>query len=503
MKIINKFVSKITNRRLKQIDFFKNNPFEVQNLLFKELIETAKYTDFGKTHNFKNIGTDIIKFDKNVPIRTYEQFSPFIDRVQKGEKNVLWPTDIKWFAQSSGTTSSKSKFIPLSKESMELCHFRGGKDVIAIYSAMHPDFNFFSGKTLGIGGSRQLSNFNNELYYGDLSALLIENMPFWITLFRTPDKTISLMPEWEEKIARMADITSKTNVTNLAGVPSWTLVLLKKILEITGKTDISEVWPNLELFVHGGVSFIPYREEYKRLISSSNMHYLETYNASEGFFGIQDDFTKDDMLLMLDYGIFYEFIPFENINDETPITYTLEDIELNKNYAMIITTNGGLWRYMIGDTVKFTSKFPYKIKITGRTKHYINTFGEELIIDNAEKALKDASLATGALIREYTAAPIYMKTDSKGAHEWLIEFSKMPNSIENFIDELDSSLKSLNSDYEAKRYKDMNLQRPVLRIAKEGMFYEWLKEKGKLGGQNKIPRLANNRDYIDELLKVL
>jgi hypothetical protein len=501
MKIINKLVLKITNKRLIQIDFFKENPYEVQNKTLKELIGLGKATEFGVNHNFNLINGDYNNFVKNIPIRNYDELKPYIERMMKGEKNVLWQDSVKWFAQSSGTTSDKSKFIPISKESMELCHFRGGKDVIIMNLNLFPDSKFLFGKTLGIGGSKKISNFNNELFFGDLSALLIDNMPIWINILRTPEKSVALMSEWEEKIDKMAKITSKTNVTNIAGVPSWTLVLMKKILEITGKSDISEIWPNLELFVHGGVSFIPYRNEFKKIISSPGMKYMETYNASEGFFGIQDDFSTDDMLLMLDYGIFYEFVPFENINDENPVAYPLESVELNKNYAMIITTNGGLWRYMIGDTVKFTSKNPYKIKITGRTKHYINAFGEELIIDNAEKALKIACEKTGALIKEYTAAPVFMNQNSTGAHEWLIEFSKKPENIILFTEILDTALKSLNSDYEAKRYKNLNLQMPIVNIAEEGVFYNWLKEKGKLGGQNKIPRLSNDRSYINELLK--
>ncbi len=504
MKIINKLVSKITLKRLNQIDYFRKNPGEVQNNMFFNLLNTAENTHFGKQYNFRKAyeKKSLNLFKKNVPLCNYEDIYPYINKIRKGDKNILWPTEIKWFAQSSGTTSSKSKFIPVSKESMEINHFRAGKDVICIYTDLVPETKVLKGKVLAIGGSQQINSFNNDQYYGDISAVLIKNLPLWANFLRTPNKATALMPEWEEKIETMAGKTIKTNVTNISGVPSWTLVLIKKIFEITGKSDLMDVWPNLELFVHGGVSFTPYREEYKSVIKSPSMNYLETYNASEGFFAIQDDFSSNDMLLMLDYGIFYEFIPVENVHAENPNTYTIEEVELNKNYAIVISTNGGLWRYIIGDTVIFTSKYPYKIKITGRIKHFINAFGEELIIDNAEKALRMACKNTKALIKEYTAAPIYMNNNSTGGHEWLIEFTKKPNDLTEFSKLLDDSLKNINSDYEAKRHKNMTLKEPKINIAKDGVFYKWLKSKGKLGGQFKIPRLSNNRDYIDELLKL-
>ena len=504
MGLINKIVSKVTSKRLQQIDFYRKNPEEVQNNVLFDLINKAQNTEFGIEHNFSNIvkNKSLSDFRKNIPLSHYEDLQPYVDRIIKGERNLLWQGENKWFAVSSGTTSSKSKYIPISKDSLELCHFRGGRDIMAMYSAMFPETDVFKGRILAVGGSQQVNSFGSKQYYGDLSAVLLENMPLWLKFLRTPSHSTVLMSEWEEKIEKMAKETIKTRVTNISGVPSWTLVLLKRILEITGKNNLIDVWPNLELFVHGGVSFTPYRNEYKKIIQSSSMNYLEIYNASEGFFAIQDDLKDPGMLLTLDNGVFYEFIPPENILDENPKSYTVEDVEIGKNYAIVISTNAGLWRYVIGDTVKFTSKHPHKIVITGRIKHFINAFGEELIIDNAENALKIACDKTGATIKEYTAAPIFMKENSTGGHEWLIEFNQKPDNFENFCKILDDSLKAVNSDYEAKRHKNMALQTPVIHIAKDGVFYKWLAGRGKLGGQNKIPRLANNRDYIEPLLEL-
>jgi hypothetical protein len=503
MKIINKIVNKVTQKRIQQIDYFKNNPAEVQLNTLKSLLQSAKDTEFGREHNFEKI----IKkhcydcFFEYVPIRDYEAISYYIEKIRKGKQNILWNTPIKWFAVSSGTTGSNSKFIPVSKEALELCHFRGGKDIIAMYSNLFPDTKIVKSKSLVIGGSQQINSLNNKQYYGDLSAVIIDNLPIWTHFLRTPNKDVALMPEWEAKLEKMAEQSLKENVTSITGVPSWTLVLLKHILEITGKKSIQDVWPEFEVFFHGGVSFNPYRSEYKKIMPEAT-RYVETYNASEGFFGIQDDLSSDDMLLMLDLGIYYEFIPVEQVDNENPQVFTISQVEKEVNYAMIISTNGGLWRYIIGDTVKFTSLHPHKIKITGRIKHFINAFGEELIIDNAEKALKAASEKTNAHIREYTAAPIYMSDDSTGGHEWIIEFSKQPDDFQQFSDQLDRMLKEVNTDYASKRYKDLTLKKPVIHIAKAGLFYEWLKEKGKLGGQNKVPRLSNTREYIDQLLEL-
>jgi hypothetical protein len=501
MPIINSIVSWLNVKRNYQIEFFKKYPVDVQKETLFKLLNKAKDTEWGLKYDYKSI-TSVGKYKERVPLQDYESLKPYIDRLREGEQNLLWYEKIKWFAKSSGTTSEKSKFIPVSNESLEDCHFRGGKDTLAIYTENHPETIIFKGKGLTLGGSHHINNFNNESYYGDLSAILIQNLPFWAEFIRTPNVSIALLEEWEDKIEQMAKSTVNENVTNIAGVPSWTLVLIKHILKITQKESLLKVWPNLELFTHGGVSFIPYREQFRKLIPSEKMNYMETYNASEGFFSIQDEPSSDDMLLMLDYGIYYEFIPIENIYDENPKVLSLDEVDLNKNYALVISTNGGLWRYVIGDTIKFTSKFPFKIIITGRIKHFINAFGEELIIDNAEKALQVACEKTNSFIREYTAAPICMEDNTKGTHQWLFEFEKRPENIEYFAEVLDNALKSLNSDYEAKRYKNMTIDFPEIVCLKDGIFYKWLKQKGKLGGQHKIPRLANTREYVDELLKI-
>lgn len=501
MPLLPSIISWVTIKRLNQIDLFKKYAQDVQRDQLFHLIRRAKNTEWGKKFDYSSIGS-IRDFQLRVPISAYENLEPWIERARKGEKNIIWPTDIKWFAKSSGTTAGKSKFIPVSNEALEECHFRGGKDTIVLYSSNFNSINPLKGKALAIGGSQQINQYNNEIYYGDLSAVLIKNLPHWANFIRTPDKSIALMDEWETKIEKMAQATIQENVTNISGVPSWTLVLIKRIFEITAKDNLKDVWPNLELFVHGGVSFVPYRDEYKKIIRGGMMNYMETYNASEGFFGIQDNPDNDSMLLMLDYGVFYEFIPMENFGKPNAKALIIDEVEVGVNYALIISTNGGLWRYLIGDTVQFTSKYPFRFKITGRTKFFINAFGEELIVENAEKALKKASDRTGATIREYTAAPVYMSENSKGKHQWLIEFITPPDNLEHFTDILDTTLKSVNSDYEAKRYKNMSLDVPEVIIAKNNLFYSWLKVKGKLGGQHKIPRLSNNRDHIDELLKM-
>lgn len=499
MAILQSLISWLHIKRMTQIDLFRKYPVDVQMEMNYKLLKKARETELGKKYDFDSI-TSVREFQSRVPLSDYENLTPYISRLRKNEQNILWPSEIKWFAKSSGTTNDKSKFIPVSKEALEDCHFKGGKDIIALFSSQRPNYELFKGKTLGLGGSHQINEFSNESYYGDLSAVLIQNLPFWAEFLRTPNLEIALMDEWESKIEKMAHATIKENVTSIAGVPSWTMVLMKRILELTNKKDLSEIWPNLAVFVHGGVSFEPYREQFKKLFPSEKMNYLETYNASEGFFAIQDDLNTRDMLLMLDYGIFYEFIPMEEFGKENPKVLTIGEVEQGKNYALVITTNSGLWRYVIGDTVKFTSLYPHKIVITGRTKHFINAFGEELIIENAEKAIKIACEKTNAEIREYTAAPVYMSECSKGAHEWLFEFAAPPSSIEYFMEILDNALKAVNSDYEAKRYKNMSLDFPRFTVLPEGVFYKWLKDKGKLGGQHKIPRLANHREYIDELI---
>jgi hypothetical protein len=488
-------------KRIHQIDLFLKYPYDVQNEWLKKLLSFSKDTEWGRNYDYKSI-TSPEEFRQRVPVSDYESLKPYIIRLRQGEQNLLWCSDIKWFAKSSGTTNDKSKFIPVSAEALEECHFKGGKDMLSIYCNNNPETVLFDGKGLAMGGSHQISDFNNESYYGDLSAIIIQNLPWWAEFLRTPNLAITLMDEWESKIEKMAEVTMSENVTNISGVPSWTLLLLKCILARTGKSNILEVWPNLELFMHGGVSFVPYCEQFRKLIPSDKMNYLETYNASEGFFGIQDRNHADDMLLMLDYGIYYEFIPAEEFESENPKTVLLHEVEIGKNYALVISTNAGLWRYKIGDTVTFTSLNPHRIKITGRTKNFINACGEELIIDNAEKAIAIACEKSNAEVKEYTVAPIYFNDTESAAHEWLIEFGKAPSDIKYFTEVLDNALKSINSDYEAKRYQNLVLRLPLIKVVAEGTFYNWMKAKGQLGGQHKVPRLANNRQYVDEILQL-
>ncbi len=502
MPLLNSIISWMNVKRLHQIELFKKYPFDVQQDVFTKLIDQASSTTWGVQYGYDSIYS-IEDYRQRVPISTYDEIKPYIYRLREGEQNVLWPTDIKWFAKSSGTTSDKSKFIPVSNEALEDCHFRGVKDVIALYTQQRPENGILKGKALTLGGSAEINNFSNQSYYGDLSAVIIENLPFWAQFIRTPAAEIALIPDFEEKLEKIINLTVSENVTSIAGVPSWNLVLLRAVLDFTGKNNVLDVWPNLELFTHGGVSFTPYREQFEKLIPSEKMNYLETYNASEGFFGIQDELDRDDMLLMLDLGVFYEFIPLDRLDDPDPPTYTVKEVEKGVNYAIIITTNGGLWRYMIGDTIVFTSLFPHKIKISGRTKYYINAFGEEVIQDNAEKALMTACQQTGAVIKEYTAGPLYMSDDSRGAHEWMIEFENNPDNLDRFGEILDNTLCNVNSDYEAKRYKSITLMKPRIISLDPGTFYRWMQKRGKLGGQNKIPRLANDRKYLDELTDIL
>lgn len=501
MPLLKGIINWISIKRMNEITLFRQYPGHVQHDVLMDLIETARDTEWGKQFGFESMQS-YSDFAQAVPLQEYDDIKPFMERLRNGEKNLLWPGEIKWFAKSSGTTSDKSKFIPVSQEALNNCHFRGGKDVMYFNESLYPDSKVLSGKGLIVGGSHKINNFNNESYFGDLSAILIENMPFYAEFLRTPKSSIALMENWEEKLEQMAQATIPENVTNISGVPSWTLVLLKRILEITGASNISEVWPNLELFIHGGVSFTPYRKQYEKIFQNPNMHYTETYNASEGFFGIQDDPNDPAMLLMLDYGIFYEFIPMSEFGTPNPKIFRIHEVDTVTNYALVISTNGGLWRYVIGDTIQFTQTFPHKFLITGRTRHFINAFGEELIVDNAEKALKIACTKTHAEVLEYTAAPVYMEVGKQGAHEWLIEFEIEPENLDYFTYVFDKALKTVNSDYEAKRFNSYNLDMPIVHSIPKGTFHLWLQHKGKLGGQNKIPRLSNNREYIDDILKI-
>lgn len=502
MAIVNSIFTWYMKKRIHQIELFMKYPLDVQDEWLHSLIASAENTEWGKLYDYKSILT-LQQFKERVPIQNYDTLKPYIERMLQGEQNILWPSEIKWFAKSSGTTSDRSKFIPVSEEALEECHFRGGKDMLSIYCNNRPNAQIFTGKGLVLGGSHQINELCEDIHYGDLSAVLIKNLPVWAEYYRTPDMSIALMDNYEEKIDRMAEATIKENVTSISGVPTWTIVLAKKAMEITGAKNLLEIWPNLEAYFHGAVNFTPYRAQFRELIPTAEMYYLETYNASEGFFGIQDQPNSEELLLMLDYGIYYEFLPLENIEDEQPKTLSLEQVELHKNYAIIISTNGGLWRYMIGDTVSFTSLYPFRIKITGRTKHFINAFGEEVIIDNAENALTKACASTHAKVKDYTACPIYFNGEQAGGHEWIIEFEKQPEDFERFIDVLDQTLREVNSDYDAKRFKDMALRRPTVHNAPPDTFYNWMKNRGKLGGQHKVPRLANNRDYVEDILKLL
>ena len=485
-------------KRMHQIDLFKKYPIEVQNELLIKLIRKAESTEFGSAYGFTKINS-YKEFIENVPLQDYDSIKPYIQKAVSGEDNILWPGATKWFAKSSGTTSDRSKFIPVSKDSLEDCHYKAGKDLLSMYYTNFPDSKLYKGKHLVVGGSASYSLLREDSYTGDLSAIILKNLPWWAEIKRTPSKEIALLDNWEEKIERLARSTCLEDVYSISGVPSWTLVLLHRIIEITGKSNILEVWPNLELYMHGGVSFLPYKGEFNKLIPSSQMNYIESYNASEGFFGIQD-VVDGDLLLMLDYGIFYEFIPmdeFDGVNSQS--TIQLADVELNKNYAVVISTNGGLWRYIIGDTIKFTNKFPFRIRVSGRTKHFINVFGEEIIVDNSDVAVAKACTIMDCSIRDYTVAPIFMDGKNKGGHEWLIEFTSEPTNLELFTLELDRALREVNSDYDAKRSGDLTLEMPVVSMSNKNAFDLWLKQNGKLGGQHKVPRLSNSRKTLESI----
>lgn len=497
--LFNSVVNWFIKQRIDQIQNFIKHPWETQNGVLTSQLYFSEHTVYGKKYGFRDI-RNYNDFKNQVPIVQYEEIEPFIERARKSERDVLWPGSTRHFAKSSGTTNAKSKYIPITDDSLEHCHYKAGKDLISIYANNHPENKLFTNKNLRLGGSAEIyENFNTK--YGDLSAILIENLPFWVEITTVPSRKISLMSEWESKLQNIIQEVKDEPIGSLTGVPSWMLVLLQRVLKETGKSSVRELWPSLEVFFHGGISFVPYREQYRNIIGA-DINYYEIYNASEGFFGIQDRHGSDEMLLMLDYGIFYEFIPMEDVGLASPRVYAINEVEKGKNYAMVITTNGGLWRYMIGDTVTFTSLDPFRIKISGRTKHYINAFGEELMIDNVESALAHACAACRASVADYTGAPVYMSGQESGAHEWIFEFSSAPQDLDEFTRLFDESLKTLNSDYEAKRYNNMTLKMPVVHVARPNLFYDWMASRNKLGGQNKVPRLSNNREYIEPLLKM-
>ena len=498
--IINSIISWFLKKRKHQIELFLKHPIEVQEELLLQLVYLGKSTEYGQKYGFDKID-GYEEFKKRTPLVTYESLEPFIDRSRNNEINLLWPNKIRWYAKSSGTTNAKSKFIPVSEDTLDNCHYKGGKDMLCLYINNNDNAKLFTGKSLRLGGASSIHE-DNQSYFGDLSAIIIENLPFWADISSAPKQKTALLDEWESKLDQIVEETIPENITSLVGVPSWMMVLLNKVLQKTGKSNILEVWPNLEVYFHGGMNFDPYREQFKKIIPKSDFKYYEVYNASEGFFAIQDQNESCELLLMLDYGIFYEFIPMDQFQGEKSDTIPLSEVEIGVNYALVITTNSGLWRYLIGDTVKFTSLTPYRIKVTGRTKHFINAFGEELIIENTEKALENTCRSTQSELVEYSVAPQFSLDKQAGKHEWMIEFKKEPVCFNEFKKVLDLELQKLNSDYEAKRYKDITLNPPQINIARKNLFYDWLKQKGKLGGQHKVPRLWNNRDFMEELISM-
>ena len=501
MKLLSPAISTLARLRSWRIDAWMQHPISAQREVLQDLVTAGQYTEIGRKYDFSKL-FNTKTFKQAIPIHEYDDLKPYVERIMAGEQNILWNTPINWFAKSSGTTSDKSKFIPVSQESLVDGHYKAAKDVLSLYYMQHPESDLLTGKGLVIGGSHTVSSLHDEAFFGDLSAVLMQNTPFWGNWIRTPELKIALMDEWENKIEMLATTTMQENVTSVSGVPTWTLVLFQRILELTGKQNMKEVWPSLELYMHGGVSFHPYKEQFKKLIGA-DVQYLEMYNASEGFFAAQDKPNSEGMLLFLDHGIFYEFMPIEEYGKEEPQTIGLKDVELDKLYAPVISTNGGLWRYLIGDTITFTSLTPFRIKVSGRLKLFINAFGEEFIIENAEKAIAEACKETDAIVIDYTAGPVYFSDNGNGAHEWLVEFEKAPNNIEKFSTVLDEALKKQNSDYEAKRYKGIALREPLVRPLPNGHFNKWLKTKNKLGGQHKVPRLSNDRIILEEILRLL
>lgn len=502
-KWINKATRVYLKYRYQRLAYFIENPHKVQERWFQQLMRSGIPTAYGKQYQYRTIKTQE-EFARRVPIRSYEEIKPYIIRMMEGERDVLWSGQVNWFAKSSGTTSSRSKFIPVSWQNLRKCHIRGSWDTMNIFYHLHPNARQFECKTMIMGGSWAHYEPYPKTRYGDVSAIMIHQMPTFGKAFYTPDFDTALMSDWEQKLERMAHIVSKeSNMVAIGGVPTWTLVLFRRILELTGKKNMLEVWPDFQVYIHGGVSFMPYREQFEAFFPSDQVNYLEIYNASEGYFGIQNDFEADDLLLLLDNGIYYEFLPMEEWHKEAPQAIPLRDVEVGKNYAMVITTNAGLWRYIPGDTVTFTSTNPYKIKITGRTKQFVNAFGEEVIVENTDKALAATCSKMQAIVRDYTVAPFYFKSTEKGGHEWLVEFEKAPRDLEAFQSLLDHNLQKVNSDYEAKRFKGLALEQLVLRPLPEGTFHNWLRSKGKLGGQHKVPRLANDRTYVEEILNFI
>lgn len=503
MNLVNEVVGFFMKNRIGRIEHFKSYPIETQFEVFNSLIDRAKFTEFGLKYDFASIKS-FKDFQERVPAVTYEEFFPWTERVLRGEKNIIWPSEITWFSKSSGTTNARSKFIPVSEESLNECNYMGGRDLLSLYVENVPDSQLFTGKSVSINGSLHPNPYNEKVLAGDVSAIITKNLPKWAEYFRSPPPEVALMDKWEDKIRFMEENCCHENVVAMLGVPTWGVVLLERMMEKAGAKNALEIWPNFEVFFHGAVAFGPYRSLFKeRLFPSDKVNYMESYNASEGYFAIQDDLSlQDQMLLMLDYGIFYEFLPAGEWDKEFPKSLTLDEVEIDKSYAVVISSNAGLWRYKLGDTVKFTSKYPFRIKISGRTKHFINAFGEELVVENADVALTRVCDETGLVFKEYTAAPIYMESAAKGGHEWAIELVEEPQNPEEFISKLDKYLREINSDYDAKRQNDLALEMPIVHFVKPGTFMTWLENKGKLGGQHKVPRLSNERNLLEEILKI-
>lgn len=497
VSVINAMVKAYLESRVDRLQQTAENSEQLQSDALNTLLSRGKDTLFGENHNF-GIIQGYEQFRKEVPIRSYEELFPYIERALNGERNVLWPGAIRWFAKSSGTTNDRSKFIPVTKESLEDCHYKGGRDALTCYTMWNPDHTLFDGKSMVLSGSVHTSP-ESPYQAGDISAVLLENMPWWIHYFRAPSREIALMGNWEDKLDKLAAAIAQEDITFLSGVPSWMLVVLKRVLEMQGKTNLREVWPNFQLFIHGAVNFEPYRPLYRELCGKQDMHYLETYNASEGFFALQDRKNHNDMLLMTDYGVYYEFVPLNKLEAPEEHAVPLNSVQLNQAYALVISTNGGLWRYLIGDTIEFTSLRPYRIRIIGRTKHFINAFGEELMVENAEKAIAETCEKCAARVREFTVAPIFQSAQEPGGHEWLIEFDQAPDNLQSFIHTLDNELRSINADYDAKRTGDLTMALPKVHAVETGLFYRWMSSRGKIGAQHKVPRLSNDRTWVDQL----
>lgn len=486
--------------RINRVRKMYSIPHELQQETFETLLENLKATEYGRAYSASKIKS-IIDFKKALPIVNYEDLYPYIETMMRGTSNVLWPGKINMFAKSSGTTNDKSKYIPISEENLFENHVAASWDAVSILYQNRPDTKIFDGKNLIMGGS--LTSNKDNLIIGDVSAILLDKMPMVGKPFYTPDSEIALLPDWEQKIDLIAKHCLNEDVVMFAGVPTWTIVLFNKMLDMTGKSNMREIWPNVKTYLHGGVGFDPYVEQFRKFIPYDDMEYYEVYNASEGYFAVQDRLKEKGMLLLLDNSVYYEFIPLEYSDEDNPQTLSLDEVEEGKDYVIVISTSSGLWRYKPGDIIRFVTIKPYRIMVSGRTKQFINVFGEEVMVHNTDQAIKMTIEKCPAILSNYTVGPIFMENEAKGGHHWLIEFEELPQNLDEFSSTLDGCLRSINSDYDAKRYKDIALQPLKLTVLPKGSFYNWLKSKNRLGGQTKVPRLANTREYIDQLLSFI